>query len=173
MTGQWILTSEQAPPYAGSWICDFWDNTQKEKLPVIGVNCHIRHWNGSNWHTKDNHKPLTDLVNNEIYWWKEDPAFKFKGIDHLINNTTPSLEHAGSRDHYKDVVPGYEYMDIMEHVLGYEGVVAHLRGQIFKYQFRYGKKDEEGSESEKIAWYSARLDDVVKRKANGKFPIKR
>ena len=82
-------------------------------------------------------------------------------------------KHAGSRSYYKDVVPGFEYMDVMEHVLGYEGVVAHLRGQIFKYSFRLGKKDKTSSESEKISWYAARLDDVIKRyEANdGSFPI--
>ncbi len=82
-------------------------------------------------------------------------------------------KHAGSRSYYKDVVPGFEYMDVMEHVLGYEGVVAHLRGQIFKYSFRLGKKDKASSESEKISWYAARLDDVIKRyEANdGSFPI--
>lgn len=81
--------------------------------------------------------------------------------------------HAGSRSYYKDLVPGFEYMDIMEHVLGYEGVIAHLKGQIFKYTFRIGKKDKESSESEKISWYAARLDDVIKRHeaADGSFPI--
>jgi hypothetical protein len=74
-------------------------------------------------------------------------------------------QHAGSRNYYKDVVPGYEYMDIMEHVLGFQGTVEHLRGQIFKYLFRLGKKDDMTSESVKIAWYSARLDDVIQRKA--------
>ena len=84
-----------------------------------------------------------------------------------------NAKHAGSRSYYKDVVPGFEYMDVMEHVLGYEGVVAHLRGQIFKYSFRLGKKDKASSESEKISWYAARLDDVIKRyEANdGSFPI--
>lgn len=72
-------------------------------------------------------------------------------------------QHAGSRNYYKDIVPGYEYMDVMEHTLGYEGVVEHLRGQIFKYLFRLGKKDKASSESEKISWYASRLDDTIKR----------
>jgi len=82
--------------------------------------------------------------------------------------------HAGSRNYYQDIVPGYEYMDIMEHVLGYEGVVAHLRGQIFKYTFRYEKKDAASSETVKISWYADRLNDVVKRYAakDGSFPKK-
>lgn len=84
-----------------------------------------------------------------------------------------NAKHSGSRSYYKDVVPGFEYMDVMEHVLGYEGVVAHLRGQIFKYSFRLGKKDKASSESEKISWYAVRLDDVIKRYEanNGSFPI--
>jgi Protein of unknwon function (DUF3310) len=81
-------------------------------------------------------------------------------------------KHAGSRGYYQDIVPGFEYMDVMEHVLGYEGVIAHLRGQIFKYSFRIGKKDKASSESEKISWYAARLDDVIKRyeAADSSFP---
>lgn len=86
--------------------------------------------------------------------------------------TKKVVELAGSRAYYKDVVPGYEYMDVMEHVLGFEGTVEHLRGQIFKYLFRLGKKDDRSSESEKIAWYAARLDDVIKRWKKGEFPCK-
>jgi hypothetical protein len=83
-----------------------------------------------------------------------------------------NAKHAGSRGYYQDIVPGFEYMDVMEHVLGFDGVVAHLRGQIFKYSFRLGKKDKASSESEKISWYAARLDDTIKRyEANdGSFP---
>jgi Protein of unknwon function (DUF3310) len=82
-----------------------------------------------------------------------------------------NAQHQGSRDYYKEIIPGYEYMDIMEHVLGYEGTIAHLRGQIFKYMFRLGKKDSGESEAVKIAWYSARLLDTVQRNAAGLFPI--
>jgi len=63
-------------------------------------------------------------------------------------------------------------MDVMEHVLGYEGTVAHLRGQIFKYMFRLGKKDSGESEAVKISWYSSRLLDVIQRNSKELFPVK-
>lgn len=72
--------------------------------------------------------------------------------------------------HYKDIIPGYEYMDIMEHVLGFEGTVEHLRGQIFKYLMRFGKKDARRLESGKVAWYAKRLEDVIDRELRGEFP---
>ncbi len=78
-----------------------------------------------------------------------------------------------SPKHYKDIVPGYEYMDIMEHVLGFEGTVEHLRGQIFKYLFRLHRKDADRLEVGKIAWYAKRLEDVYDRKEKGEFPIKK
>jgi len=77
-----------------------------------------------------------------------------------------------SPKHYKDVVPGYEYMDVMEHTLGFEGTVEHLRGQIFKYLMRFGKKDDRRLEAGKIAWYAARLEDVLERNLHGQFPFR-
>ena len=81
-------------------------------------------------------------------------------------------ERAKNPLHYKSILPGYQYMDTMEHILGYNGVVAHLRGQIFKYLMRYGAKDQVLQESKKIAWYSTRLEDVEKRYVEGNFPCK-
>ena len=76
----------------------------------------------------------------------------------------------GSANHYKDIIPGYEYMDIMEHILGYEGVVAHLKGQIYKYLMRMGRKDSTLQEATKISWYSERLRSTIELYAQGKFP---
>jgi hypothetical protein len=73
--------------------------------------------------------------------------------------------------HYKDVIPGYEYMDLMEHILGFEGTVEHLRGQIFKYLMRFGKKDDPKQEAGKIAWYAQRLEEIYHRRDNGRFPM--
>lgn len=107
------------------------------------------------WHKDD---PL--YIDDDKSLWKEieeNPDFK------LWNKVSPA--------HYKDIVPGYEYMDVMEHVLGFEGTVEHLRGQIFKYMMRFGKKDDRLLESGKIEWYAKRLHDVIKRQSEGKFPI--
>jgi len=75
--------------------------------------------------------------------------------------------------HYKEIIPGYEYMDLMEHMLGFEGVVAHLKGQIYKYMMRMGKKDNIRLEAGKIAWYAKRLEDVIDRHEKGGFPVYR
>jgi len=56
--------------------------------------------------------------------------------------------------HYKEIVPGYEYMDMMVHMLkDFEGVEAHLMGQVYKYLMRYGKKDDKTQELKKAQWY--------------------
>jgi hypothetical protein len=72
--------------------------------------------------------------------------------------------------HYKDILPGYEYMQMMEHILGSEGVKAHLKGQIWKYLCRLGSKDSETQELGKIIWYSEYLKDYLEREANGQTP---
>ena len=64
--------------------------------------------------------------------------------------------------HYKDIVPGYEYMDCMEHMLqGWEGVEAHLLGQVYKYLMRCGKKDAPEQELKKAQWYLERLIKTI------------
>lgn len=56
--------------------------------------------------------------------------------------------------HYKDILPGYEYMDMMVFMLDkFDGVEAHLMGQIYKYLMRYGKKDGKVQELKKVRWY--------------------
>jgi hypothetical protein len=62
--------------------------------------------------------------------------------------------NAISPKHYKEIVPGFEYMDMMVYMLdGFDGVEAHLMGQIYKYLMRYGKKDSKVQELEKVQWY--------------------
>ncbi len=69
------------------------------------------------------------------------------------------MEHdAISPKHYKEIVPGYEYMDMMVYMLdGFDGVEAHLMGQIYKYLMRYGKKDAKQQELGKVFWYTTYL----------------
>jgi len=56
--------------------------------------------------------------------------------------------------HYKEILPGYEYMDMMVFMLkDFDGVEAHLMGQIYKYLMRYGKKDGKSQELKKVRWY--------------------
>jgi len=68
--------------------------------------------------------------------------------------------------HYKDIIPGYQYMEMMVHMLkDLDGVESHLKGQVYKYLMRCGKKDEELQELKKAKWY---LDALVKYHEEGK-----
>jgi len=86
---------------------------------------------------------------------------------------TEAPKDTGSRDYYKDVIPGYEYFQLMETLLGHEGFVGHCKGQIFKYCFgRFGKKDDIALEAVKVKWYSAYLADYLDRHKKGLAPYK-
>ena len=59
-----------------------------------------------------------------------------------------------SGNHYNDVVPGMQYMEMMQYMLeGKQGVEAHLLGQIYKYLMRAGKKDDYEQDLRKASWY--------------------
>ena len=74
--------------------------------------------------------------------------------------------NAISPKHYKEIVPGYEYMDMMVYMLDdFDGVEAHLMGQIYKYLMRYGKKDSKLQELQKVEWY---LTYLIKHLQEGK-----
>lgn len=63
-------------------------------------------------------------------------------------------EHYVSGNHYNDVVPGMQYMEMMQYMLdGKSGVEAHLLGQIYKYLMRAGKKDDYEQDLRKASWY--------------------
>lgn len=76
--------------------------------------------------------------------------------------------------YYKDKVPGYEYMQLMEHLLLRikDPVVAHLLGLVYKYLLRFGDKDDELQDATKISWYSSYLVGYLTRKAKGETPYK-
>jgi len=75
------------------------------------------------------------------------------------------ISKAVSGSHYNDVVPGYQYMEMMQHMLeGKEGVEAHLLGQVYKYLMRAGKKDDVEQEYRKARWY---LNCLVKYQQTG------
>ena len=60
--------------------------------------------------------------------------------------------------HYKDIVPGFEYMDMMTYMLKrFDGVDAHLMGQVYKYLMRAGNKDPLLQDLKKAKWYLDRF----------------
>jgi hypothetical protein len=69
-------------------------------------------------------------------------------------------------NHYKDVVPGYQYMEMMQHML--PDVRSHLLGQVYKYLMRCGKKDDALQEIKKAKWY---LDCLVLHYQTGKVHV--
>jgi len=118
-----------------------------------------------------NLKPTVAYDDHHLSKYAESDRLTDKLIDKGVVQSVEQKEDTGSRNYYKDIVPGYEYMDLMEHILGYDGVVAHLRGQVFKYLLRFGGKDDASSESVKVMWYSKRLNEVITRNQRGEFPI--
>jgi len=109
----------------------------------------------------------------DVYECYVAAKLSLEGEEVTNKRETPKLsaaEAAADPAHYKDIVPGYEYMQLMEHLLGYEGTVDHLKGQIYKYLMRCGKKDDPYQEMLKVQWYSNYLTTMMKRKADGDFP---
>lgn len=83
-----------------------------------------------------------------------------------FNCEEPKENDAINPPHYKDIVPGYQYMEMMVHMLkDLDGVESHLKGQVYKYLMRCGKKDEALQELKKAKWY---LDALVKYHEQGK-----
>ena len=83
-----------------------------------------------------------------------------------FNCKEPTEKDAINPPHYKDVVPGMQYMEMMVYMLaGLDGVESHLKGQVYKYLMRCGKKDEALQELKKAKWY---LDALVKYHEEGK-----
>jgi hypothetical protein len=75
---------------------------------------------------------------------------------------------------------GMEYMDIMRYTLSkHKGVIAHVLGQVFKYSFRLGGKDDALQDAKKIAWYGNRLVEeiefergITKVEPRGEYPTR-
>jgi len=78
-----------------------------------------------------------------------------------------NISKAVSGSHYNDVIPGYQYMELMQYMLAdKQGVESHLLGQVYKYLMRAGKKDDVEQEYRKARWY---LNCLVKYKQSGKI----
>lgn len=76
------------------------------------------------------------------------------GSDPLME-AEKDVDHYVSGKHYNDVVPGMQYMQMMQHMLnGKSGVEAHLFGQVYKYLMRAGKKDDYEQDIRKARWYT-------------------
>lgn len=76
-----------------------------------------------------------------------------------LNQMMVAAEESADPSHYKtDTI---QCIDAMRAMLGDEGFKAYLRGTIFKYNWRTGKKDSPKIEAEKMAVYLRWLGDVI------------
>lgn len=78
----------------------------------------------------------------------------------LISRTSDIVNHP----HYADSDNGIECIDAIRAVLGKEGFIAFLRGQVIKYSWRLGKKDSRIQDAEKAQWYQNLLVKVLDEK---------
>ena len=57
---------------------------------------------------------------------------------------------------------GVECIDAIRAALGREGFIAFLRGQVIRYQWRIGHKENDAQDAGKARWYAAKLEEVLK-----------
>lgn len=104
----------------------------------------------------------------------DEYAIKHSGLEGFtahkeFNCTEKKKPDAINPSHYKDVVPGYQYAEMMVYMLANQtGVNSHLLGQVYKYLMRNGKKDEEVQELKKAQWY---LNALINYKEQGKVIV--
>jgi hypothetical protein len=72
----------------------------------------------------------------------------------------PKPDMVNSPAHYTD--GGIETIDYIRAKLSHEEYVGYLRGNIFKYISRMGKKDSMAQDAGKLAWYSQELTNYLK-----------
>jgi hypothetical protein len=87
-------------------------------------------------------------------------------------NMTEETKDAINPKHYQDIVPGMQYMEMMQYMLpraNLDQLGSHLLGQVYKYEMRLGKKDADIQELFKAKWY---LDYLLAYMINGNKPIR-
>lgn len=85
-------------------------------------------------------------------------------IPELMGKVFPEYDAVNPK-HYKDIVPGYEYFDVMDYMLAdWHGSQAHALGNALKYLMRLNKKDSIPQELGKAIWYLERLKKDIEEK---------
>ena len=109
----------------------------------------------------DEYKPFTMQERSDFYdmmtpHWSNQMAKQYnKDMQEGLNGTNAKdINDAVNPAHYQGIVGNYQYIECMEFILGFDGLKAHLIGQIYKYMMRLGKKDSEQQELGKVIWYS-------------------
>jgi len=122
----------------------------------------------------DDYKPFTKKQKEDFYdkmtpKWSNAMAKQYlidaeeeeyyKGFNGI---TGADINNAINPKHYQGIVGNYQYIECMEFILGQEGLKAHLKGQIYKYMMRLGKKDADLQEIQKVIWYSRCLEILLR-----------
>jgi hypothetical protein len=122
----------------------------------------------------DEYKPFSKIERKDFYdamtpKWSDEMAKQYnieadeeeyyKGFNGM---TSENINNAINPKHYKGIVGSYQYIECMEFILGQEGLKAHLKGQIYKYMMRLGKKDADLQEIQKVVWYSRCLEILLR-----------
>ena len=100
----------------------------------------------------------------------------------MVNYHNPSYATSGEEEqaavispsYYQDIVPGYQYMQLMEHLMPRleDPVVTCLFAHLYSYMFRFGQKDTPLQEARKLHWYMTYLKDYLERKEVGLVPFR-
>lgn len=69
--------------------------------------------------------------------------------------------------HHKNTLGDLEYIEVMEIILTREEFIGHLKGQIYKYLLRAGKKDPLAQDLKKSEWYQNYLNRYLERSSKG------
>ena len=128
---------------------------------------------GERWNDYDysNYKQFNSQEKKDFYdlmtpTWSEQVAKQYnKDMEEGLNGTNAKdINNAVNPSHYKGIVPGYEYFDIMDYMLeGWEGAEAHALGNGLKYLMRLNKKDNNVQELGKAIWYLNRLKEYLEQ----------
>lgn len=129
----------------------------------------------------DEYKPFTQVEKKDFYdqmtpkWSNEmakqynknmndfEKEYNYPGLNKGTNGTVKEeISNAINPKHYQGIVGNYQYIECMEFILGQEGLKAHLKGQIYKYMMRLGKKDADLQEIQKVIWYSRCLEILLR-----------
>lgn len=84
---------------------------------------------------------------------------KVQTIQPKVNDSVNNPAHyAGSDDSFHDDI---ECIDAIAAMLGREGFIAFLRGQVLKYTWRLGRKGDAIEDCQKAGWYRQKLEDTL------------
>lgn len=83
------------------------------------------------------------------------------------HNTPPApvVDAVNHPPHYAETDNGVECIDAIRAALGRKKFIGFLQGQVIKYQWRLGKKDDAAQDNQKSLWYVKKLDEVLSEEA--------